>query len=162
MRLAKGSDGAFIRDLSKLVFSRYGPYEDMLSGWLESDTTITLLAVIKNRPAGFAMLGRHPYKGDFLPVAELLAIAVKPSKQNCGVGNFLMNEIIREAMKRRIEMLVLHTALEILYQVKFLLLLDEITTLLELTVMLLEMEIVFLISQERVLDITIQPINLMQ
>ena len=112
IRPAKGSDVAFIQGLSKLVFSRYGPYEDMLSGWLESDITTTLLAFMKKRPVGFAMLGRHPHKGEPLPVAELLAIAVEPTKQKRGVGDFLMSEILGKARELRIEMVVLHTALE--------------------------------------------------
>lgn len=112
IRPAKGSDVAFIQGLSKLVFSRYGPYEDILSAWFESDITITLLAFMKKRPVGFAMLGRHPHEGDSHQVAELLAIAVEPTKQKRGVADFLMNEILGKARKLRIEIVLLHTALE--------------------------------------------------
>ena len=51
------SDEKFLCQLSDKVFSIYGPYEDMVSRWLEMDTTITLVALVHGRAAGFVMFG---------------------------------------------------------------------------------------------------------
>ena len=109
---AQGSDVEFIHSLSKKVFSVYGPYEDMLARWFDSDITVTLLAFMEERAVGFAMLGRHQRKRDSRQVAELLAIAVEPAKQKSGIGDSLIREIVRKVGELRIEIVVLHTALE--------------------------------------------------
>ncbi|UCF83861.1 MAG: GNAT family N-acetyltransferase [Desulfobacteraceae bacterium] len=109
---AQGSDVEFIHCLSKKVFSVYGPYEDMLARWFDSDTTVTLLAFMEARPVGFAMLGRHQRERDSRQVAELLAIAVEPAKQKSGIGDSLIREIVKKGEELRIEIVVLHTALE--------------------------------------------------
>jgi ribosomal-protein-alanine N-acetyltransferase len=112
IRAAEGLDVEFIHSLSKKVFSRYGPYEDMLMRWFESEITETLLAFMEKRPVGFAMLGRHQCEWNSRQVAELLAIAVEPAKQKSGIGNYLIREIVRKAGELRVEIVVLHTALE--------------------------------------------------
>ena len=112
IKAAEVSDVEFIHSLSKRVFSRYGPYENMLTHWFESEITETLLAFMEKRPVGFAMLGRHQYEWNSRQVAELLAIAVEPAKQKRGIGNYLIREIVSKAEELRVGIVVLHTALE--------------------------------------------------
>jgi ribosomal protein S18 acetylase RimI-like enzyme len=111
-RPAVPGDLAYVRDLSKRVFRRFGPYEDTLPKWFESGLTEAFMALIENRPVGFAMLGRLP-RLPFSPrVAELVAIAVEPKKRRLGIGGKLMWEVIRKARSLGIETVFLHTALE--------------------------------------------------
>ena len=112
IRAAEGSDVEFIHSLSKKVFSRYGPYEDMLTHWFESEITETLLAFMEKRPVGFAMLGRHQREWNSRQVAELLAIAVEPAKQKSGIGDSLIQEVVRKAGELKVQIVVLHTAFE--------------------------------------------------
>ena len=49
-RLASASDEDYIRSLSERVFHQYGSYDRMLSHWLVSGTTVTLLALMKKGP----------------------------------------------------------------------------------------------------------------
>ena len=112
IRTAEGSDVEFIHSLSKKVFSRYGPYEDMLTHWFESEITETLLAFMEKRPVGFAMLGRHQREWNSRQVAELLAIAVEPAKQKSGIGDSLIQEVVRKAGELKVQIVVLHTAFE--------------------------------------------------
>ena len=105
-------DADYIRSLSKKVFEQYGPYESLLVQWFESGFTVTLLALMEKHAVGFAMLRRLEH-GRFLPsVSELLSIAVEPSKWRLGIGDFLMDEIIREAERLGVETVVLHTAID--------------------------------------------------
>jgi ribosomal protein S18 acetylase RimI-like enzyme len=83
----------FIQDLSERVFSQYGPYDKILAEWFESGITITHLALMDKRPV----------------VSELLAIAVEPEHQRCGIGDTLMGEVQKEAEKMHVDMLLLST-----------------------------------------------------
>jgi ribosomal-protein-alanine N-acetyltransferase len=100
----------YIRDLSKVAFNEYGPYEEMLPDWFTLGITVTLLAVVDERPAGFAMIRRIGRESRLHPVSELLAIAVEPPQRNRGIGNFLLSEMKKIARSTGIETLVLHTA----------------------------------------------------
>jgi len=113
IRPAKPLDLDFIQNLSKKVFSQYGPYEKILTDWFVSGTTETLLAVIDKSPVGFVMI-RPPEDNDPFGsqrIGELLAIAVEPQKQGLGVGDLLMIEILRVAQKVGINTLILCTAI---------------------------------------------------
>ncbi|MDP6180053.1 MAG: hypothetical protein QGG48_09200, partial [Desulfatiglandales bacterium] len=77
IRLAKTSNADFIAQLSRNVFRIYGPYEDAVSQWLESDLTMTRMALLDGKYVGFAMIGHLDYDRNFGPVVELLAIAVE-------------------------------------------------------------------------------------
>ena len=105
-------DMGYIQRLSKKVFERYGPYEETLPEWLKAGTTATIVAQIKNKRVGFAMLG-PPIYGRYLPrICELLAIAVDPKKHRKGIGNFLMKEILLMAERMEVQKLILHTGLD--------------------------------------------------
>ncbi len=112
IRAAEESDVEFAHSLSKKAFSQYGPYEDMLERWFQSGTTETLLALMEKRPVGFAMLGRHQGEWGSRQIAELLAIAVEPGKQKKGIGNSLIQEIVRKASELGIETVALYTGIE--------------------------------------------------
>jgi ribosomal-protein-alanine N-acetyltransferase len=112
IRMALDSDMEFAHRLSKKVFSRYGPYEDMLERWFYSGTTETFLALMEKRPVGFAILGRYQSEWGSHQIAELLAIAVEPAKQKKGIGDVLLGKVLRKAREFGIETLVLYTALE--------------------------------------------------
>lgn len=112
IRAAEESDVEFAHSLSKKAFSQYGPYEDMLERWFQSGTTETFLALMEKRPVGFAMLGRHQGEWGSRQIAELLAIAVEPGKQKKGIGNSLIQEIVRKASELGIETVALYTGIE--------------------------------------------------
>jgi ribosomal-protein-alanine N-acetyltransferase len=112
VRPAQASDTDFIRSLSREAFCRYGPYEDLLSNWFLSGIGLVLVALMGKRPAGFAMLERIGATVSSTRVSELLAIAVAPGAQRCGVGDRLMEAIMRRAEILMVDRLVLHTAVD--------------------------------------------------
>ena len=103
------NDAAFIAALSGEVFARYGPYEELLPQWLLSGFARTLVAQLDDRPIGYVMLGMNEKWGNSVRIAELLAIAVTPRHCHCGVGERLMQELIRMAETLKVEILILHT-----------------------------------------------------
>jgi ribosomal protein S18 acetylase RimI-like enzyme len=109
---ADTSDVSYIQGLSKKVFEKYGPYEDLLRDWFESGMAKTYMAIRGRRQVGFAMVGRVQMERFFPPAFELLAIAVEPSMRRRGVGDLLMTEAERMVVEMRGEMLILHTAVE--------------------------------------------------
>jgi ribosomal protein S18 acetylase RimI-like enzyme len=104
IRPATSADYGFIRALSKEVFSLYGDYEEIIPWWFMHPDVITVVSFEKMRPHSFAML--HVLSGD------ILAIAVKPEYQGCGIGTGLLNHIERIASQLGMERLLLHTAIE--------------------------------------------------
>jgi ribosomal-protein-alanine N-acetyltransferase len=112
MRHAEAADLRYILSLSRKAFNKYGPYEKIVDRWFESSVTITCLALMKERPAGFAMLSVPAYGWYGPGVSELLAIAVEPGKRKLGIGNLLLREVERRAEELKVEILVLHTATE--------------------------------------------------
>ncbi len=104
------SDERFVRRLSARVFSIYGPYEEMISRWLGMDTTITLIALLHGRTAGFVMFGTVEESYGMPAAAEILAIAVEPPMQGRGIGQMLLKEIEKKAAILGEKNISLHTA----------------------------------------------------
>jgi ribosomal-protein-alanine N-acetyltransferase len=109
---ARVTDASHIRNLSKQVFRRYGPYDETLAHWFLSGMTITVMASMGGKAVGFAMLGLSALNSPSLRVYELLAIAVEPEMQNMGIGNLLLKEIETKAGELGAEKLTLHTAVD--------------------------------------------------
>jgi len=112
IRLADPSDSPFIEGLSGRVFSVYGSYEDTLIQWLNSERTLTLIAVMNGRVVGFAMISRLPQEWIRENASELLAIAVEPEVQGLGIGRALILEVEKRAKNLNLSRLFLHTARE--------------------------------------------------
>mgnify|MGYP001817439829 CR=1 FL=1 len=112
VRVAESSDVDFVRDLSERVFQQYGPYEKTLARWFASGITVTFLAVLGDKPVGFAMLGEPNYTWSFSPICELLAIAVAPEKRRLHVADLLMNKLEGTAHEFKVDRLILHTSTE--------------------------------------------------
>jgi ribosomal protein S18 acetylase RimI-like enzyme len=110
IRMADSGDLPFVRDLSRRVFGRYGPYEEILPRWFISGLSMVVLAETQNGPVGFAMMARMVDQGEGAETAEIMAIAVDPAKQGQGVGHALMDALERRARKASIRRLILHTA----------------------------------------------------
>ncbi len=110
IRVAAAKDMDFIRELSALVFSRYGPYDKTLPRWAESENTLTYVAAAKSSHMGFAILGPVFKDRSGQWTAELLAIAVNPKYQGRGIGRALLEKIMETAKGLRINRLTLHTA----------------------------------------------------
>ena len=110
IRPATASDVDYVGVLSKKAFKQYGPYENILPRWLESGITFTFIALMEERPVGFAMIGRSAQKWNFPGMCELLAVAVEPANQRLGIGDLLMREVERTANEQEVEMVILHTA----------------------------------------------------
>jgi ribosomal-protein-alanine N-acetyltransferase len=103
---------AFINQLSEKVFHIYGPYENIVYSWLESETTVTIIALMDRKPVGFAMIGQLIHEPELPAASELLAIAVEPEKQRLGIGEILLKKLEAEAADRHVKTLLLHTAEE--------------------------------------------------
>jgi ribosomal protein S18 acetylase RimI-like enzyme len=112
IRRANLSDIGFIGRLSGKVFSVYGPYRHLVPGWFESNLTITLVAVEKGAPVGFAMVGRLFEGPEKENRCELLAIAVEPHLHCRGIGGMLLRKIEKEAARLGESVLFLHTAMD--------------------------------------------------
>jgi ribosomal-protein-alanine N-acetyltransferase len=84
----------------------------MLNGWFDSDAVMTLVALVDEDPAGFAMVGGVAHAWYLPPISELLAISVEPSRQRLGIGRMLMKALEEEARCRGVATLILHTALD--------------------------------------------------
>ena len=112
VRRANLPDIGFIGQLSGRAFGVYGPYRNLVPGWFESNSTITLVAVEKGKPVGFAMMGRLLDESEKENRCELLAIAVEPNVRRRGVGRMLIREMEREAHRLNERILFLHTALD--------------------------------------------------
>jgi ribosomal protein S18 acetylase RimI-like enzyme len=110
LRRANPSDGDFVGELSGKAFGVYGPYRSLVPRWFESESAITLLAVEKGKPVGFAMMGRLVDDSEEKNRCELLAIAVEPEVRRRGIGRMLLGGIEREAGRLDEHILVLHTA----------------------------------------------------
>ena len=104
------SDEKFLRQLSEKVFSIYGPYQEMVARWLKMDTTITLVALMRGRPAGFIMFGSLKEAQEVPVKAEILAIAVEPAMQGMGIGQMLLRKIEEKAIGAGEKRIYLHTA----------------------------------------------------
>jgi ribosomal-protein-alanine N-acetyltransferase len=112
IRPATPLDVSYVGALSKKAFQKYGPYETILPRWLESGITSSFIAIIEERPVGFAMLGRPSQKSNFFGMLELLAVAVEPANRGLGIGDLLMREVERTASKQEVEKVILHTAVK--------------------------------------------------
>jgi ribosomal protein S18 acetylase RimI-like enzyme len=112
VRRGRPSDRAFIAELSGNVFEIYGPYEEWVGRWFQSDSAVTVVAHFAENLAGFAMLGRFSDPSQLLLSAELLAIAVEPERKRMGVGRALLNKIEEIAVSIGVNRLFLHTAKE--------------------------------------------------
>ena len=109
---ARPSDSLYIAHLSEKAFRIYGPYEKIIRSWLESGMTMTLVALMNRKPAGFVMISHFPQESSPQHVSELLAIAVAPEKQRMGIGEMLLKEVEEKATQMGISELFLHTAEE--------------------------------------------------
>lgn len=112
VRRDRPSDLSFIGKLSGEVFGIYGPYEEWVGRWFQTDSAVTVVAHFSESLAGFAMLGRFSNPSQLLLSAELLAIAVEPTRQRMGVGYALLNEIEEIAISLGVTRFFLHTAKE--------------------------------------------------
>jgi ribosomal protein S18 acetylase RimI-like enzyme len=102
----------FIGRLSEKVFSLYGPYGHLVPAWFESGLTLTLVAVEKGAPVGFAMMGKFLEGPEKETRCELLAIAVEPGLHRRGIGRTLLRDIEKEAERLGETALLLHTAMD--------------------------------------------------
>ena len=107
---ARAADIDFIERLSGSAFRKYGSYRQVIAQWFQSAVTETIIAHLDGRPVGFAMLGIMQDAPSSQQVCELLAIAVKPTKQRKGVGQKLLKAAEKKASGWQAERLFLHTA----------------------------------------------------
>ncbi|MDB9822752.1 GNAT family N-acetyltransferase [Deltaproteobacteria bacterium] len=110
VRPTDGSETRFIKRLSRKLFNLYGPYEEIIPRWFESNMTMTVIALVNGQPVGFAMTGELIGGYDFQHAVELLAIAVDPKNQGIGVGKLLLRELERKTEELGLNRLYLHTA----------------------------------------------------
>ena len=109
LRKANPRDLPFIVELSKQVFSAYGPYDEIIARWGSSPHIITVVVEEKGQPRGFAMI--NPMLGDQNEAkGELLGIAVSPQYQRRGIGKRLLRHMEDLARNLGIEEMVIHTA----------------------------------------------------
>jgi ribosomal protein S18 acetylase RimI-like enzyme len=112
IRPAEPSDAHFIVKLSGEVFHIYGPYERIMTSWLESGVALCLIGAIRKEAVAFAMMSNLPFEVNPAHVSELLAIAVIPERQGTGIGGILLKEMERKAAEINMKGLFLHTAID--------------------------------------------------
>jgi ribosomal protein S18 acetylase RimI-like enzyme len=107
LRAASELDEPFIRELSIEVFSQFGEYGTFLPGYLKHPSVFTTISEdAQGAPMGFIMVALvlsevelpdssvpPASEGQWLD-AEILAIAVNPSHQACGVGRRLIQHAL--------------------------------------------------------------------
>ena len=95
VRISRSEDREFVHELAIDVFSIYGSYGRYLTQWFDSESVDTWIAETEQEQVGLTMIGitRHPTLAG-KAVADLLAIAVKPSYQTKGVGTILLQSAI--------------------------------------------------------------------
>lgn len=104
------ADRAFVRELSRRVFSRFGDYDRVLPDWLDGPGVWGFVALESDEPLGFTMLSltglpetaaylipEGAARRDVTPLAlDLMAIAVLPEHQRRGIGRLLLEATIQE------------------------------------------------------------------
>ena len=109
---AEPSDADFVIKLSAEVFHKYGPYERIITSWLESGVALCLIGSVRKRTVAFAMMSNLPLEVNPARVSELLAIAVAPERQGMGIGGILLKELEKKASDMNMQGLFLHTAID--------------------------------------------------
>ena len=109
IRPARRSDTDYVVQLSEQAFRVYGPYEGLVSQWLDTAPTETLIACIDLRPVGFAMIGQLSAAANRWELLELLAIAVERGRRRNGIGAALMKAVESRATELHAQRIVLHT-----------------------------------------------------
>lgn len=112
IRPAEPSDAHFMIKLSGEVFQIYGPYEKIITDWLESGVAVCLIGSMGKEAVAFAMMSNLPLEMNPAHVPELLAIAVVPEKQGTGIGRILLKEMEKKAVVMNRKGLFLHTAID--------------------------------------------------
>jgi ribosomal protein S18 acetylase RimI-like enzyme len=113
IRPAEPSDAHFIVKLSGEVFHIYGPYDKIVTTWLELGVALCLIGDICEEAVAFAMMGNLPFEvNPPAHVCELLAIAVVPERQGTGIGGILLKEMEKRAAGMNMKGLFLHTAID--------------------------------------------------
>ena len=112
IRPAEPSDAHFMIKLSGEVFHIYGPYERIMTSWLESSVALCLIGSIREKTVAFAMMSNLPLEVNPAHVSELLAIAVVPERQGTGIGEILLKEMEKKAVVMNMKGLFLHTAID--------------------------------------------------
>jgi ribosomal protein S18 acetylase RimI-like enzyme len=107
--VASRSDSDYVIRLSEQAFRVYGPYEGLVSQWLETAATETLIACLDLRPAGFAMIGQLSPRANQGGIIELLAIAVDAGRRRKGIGAALMKVVEGRALELHAKRVILHT-----------------------------------------------------
>ena len=109
LRKANPRDLPFIVELSELIFSAYGPYDEIVTRWASLPHIVTVVVEQKGQSRGFAMI--NPILGARDEAkAELLAIAVSPQYQRRGIGKRLLEYMEDLARNFGIEEMRIHTA----------------------------------------------------
>ena len=97
LRPATHFDRVFIKHLAQAILMAYGSYDRYLTNCFDEEGVSTCVALIEDKPVGFYMLTNYEHPGGRGNVADLLAIAVNPEHQSCGIGRRLLRGAIEEA-----------------------------------------------------------------
>src|SRR5262249_11771375 len=95
IRPARTADRKAIAEISEKVFSIYGNYREYLPTWTTVPDIVTMIAESDGEPAGFLMIGFFEARDNSrLRYADILAIAVDPTRQGRGLGKSLLSSAI--------------------------------------------------------------------
>ncbi|WP_456434450.1 N-acetyltransferase family protein [Thermosulfuriphilus sp.] len=108
LRLARRTDLEAIVKLAREAFAPYGPYGRIVGQWFGQKTVATFVLERDKKFLGFGMLGPFVWF-PWLPVAELMAIALIPEARGQGLGRILLGQLEERAREQKLLALRLHT-----------------------------------------------------
>lgn len=97
LRPGRAQDLAFLRELAREAFERYGEYDRMLPEWAATPGIELTVAEDEGEPVGLTLLGVFDEPPARTPVADLLAIAVADVHRRRGVGRELLAAAVDRA-----------------------------------------------------------------
>lgn len=111
IRRAYEGDASFIRSLSKMVFSKYGPYDGILGSFFQEGGGPCFIAEAGGLRCGFLILGRPFGEADKGEV-EIVALAVSPRMQRRGIAGALLEKAEDTLRHAGVSHVLIHTGLD--------------------------------------------------
>lgn len=100
-------DASFIRELSQILFSEYGEYDNFLPSFLRHKEAHVWIATYGKKKIGFIIAA--PYEGE-LDTSEIVAVALEPKYQGKGIGKRLLEFALKNLKESNTQAVIAHVA----------------------------------------------------